>query len=129
VFRQHSLPQLRHRNRLRIFNKKPAWAVRCLALLGTAWPTNTVDLQNQPQLNVLNLRAMATPSGTPTPDFGMKQKRNQNQGSFLALSASKTHNLISEIDFFGSCWILTNLEKLLARHKVERNYFSWNMVE
>jgi len=42
---------------------------------------------------------MATPSGTPTPDFGMKQKRNQNQGSFLALSASKTHNFISEIDF------------------------------
>ena len=72
---------------------------------------------------------MATPSGTPTPDFGMKQKRNQNQGSFLALSASKTHNFISEIDFFGSCWFLTNLEKLLARHKVERNYFSWNMVD
>jgi len=100
-----------------------------LALLGTAWPTNTDDLQNQPQSNVLNLRAMATPNGTPTPDFGTKQKWNQNQGSFLALSASKTHNLISEIDFFAWGWFLANLERLAARHKVERNYYSWNMVE
>lgn len=52
------------------------WAVACNDLLGTAWLTSMVALQNQPQLNVFNLREIATPKGKPTPDFGTKQKRN-----------------------------------------------------
>ncbi len=67
--------------------------------------------------------------------------RMENQGRSLARSkkgikikvlgppTSKTHNLAGEIGFFAWCCLLTDLKKLLARHKAERTYFLWRVVE
>ncbi len=47
----------------------------------------------------------------------------------FAPTYQKTHSLVSGINFFAWCGLLTTLKKLLTRHKAERNYFLWSVEE
>jgi hypothetical protein len=89
-------------------------------LLGTAWPTSTADLQNQPKLHDLNLQVMTTPTGKPTPQLWYETKKEEKSAS-LTQSLRLTSPLLAQPAF---CLVpVPNQKNNPLGHKAERSYF------